>query len=574
MLLLGLVCALLLPAAALARPQLEVEIVGVEAEIETNIRLYLSIEQQKDSELLSPAQLRRLHRKAAGEITAALEPFGFYRARIESELIDEGGERWRAIYRIEPGTPLLIESFEFVLAGDAPGDPEFESFIQSSQPLVGAAFSHIDYENFKSGLGRLASERGYFRAEFRRLRVEIDREANLARIFVEFDSGRRYRFGELRMDQSPIDDELLRRYASFSRGDPYDLGQLLDFQHALNDTRYFQTVEVAPGEPVADELEIPIELRLAPRKRHQYRIGVGYGTDTGARALFGWRMPRINPQGHHFDSELRVSEIGQEITANYRIPILNPRTDQLVFSIGREEEDFEAGPSTRRSLGVSLNHGRGQWRETLSLEYQDEDFEIDDVDDRSRLLLPGVSWTRTWGSEFINVLDGIRLDLAVRGADRDLESDFDFTQFGGQIKFITSLGPRDRFILRGAAATIETDDFDEVPSSLRYYAGGANSVRGYAYRSLGPEGEDGDAIGARRLMVGSIEYEHYFNDRWGMALFSDAGNALEDFDDDLEQGVGFGLRWKSPIGPVRIDLANAVSDDGDWRLHLNIGPDL
>ncbi len=76
------------------------------------------------------------------------------------------------------------------------------------------------------------------------------------------------------------------------------------------------------------------------------------------------------------------------------------------------------------------------------------------------------------------------------------------------------------------------------------------------------------------MLVGSIEYEHYFNDRWGMALFSDAGNALEDFSDDLEQGVGFGLRWKSPIGPVRIDLANAVSDDGDWRLHINIGPDL
>ncbi len=573
-LLLGFVVVLLLPEAALARPQVSVEITGVDSTLETNVRLYLSIEQQKDSDLLTPAQLRRLHRRAAREIAAALEPFGFYRPQIESELLDEGEERWRAVYRIDPGTPLTIEQFEFDLAGDAQVDAEFQDFIQSSRPAVGLAFSHIDYENFKSGLSRLATERGYFRAAFTRRLVEIDRNANLARIYLDFDSGPRYLFGELRLDQTVLDDELLRRFADFSQGDAYNLDQLLDFQQALNNTRYFQTVEVAPGEPVADDIEIPIEVGLTPRRRHQFRIGAGYGTDTGARALFGWQMPRINAKGHRFDSQLKVSEIGHEILTNYRIPILNPRTDQLVFSAGRKEEDFEAGPSTRRSVGVTLNHARDQWRENLSLEYQEEDYEIGDIEETSRLLLPGVSWTRTWGNEFINVLDGIRLDLAVRGADDNLVSDTDFVQFGAQLKFITSLGPRDRIIMRGGAATIETDDFDEIPSSIRYYAGGATSVRGYAYQSLGPTNDDGDAIGARRLLVGSIEYEHYFGDRWGVALFADAGNALENFSDDLEQGAGFGLRWKSPIGPVRIDLASAVSDDGDWRLHVNIGPDL
>ena len=172
------------------------------------------------------------------------------------------------------------------------------------------------------------------------------------------------------------------------------------------------------------------------------------------------------------------------------------------------------------------------------------------------------------------MLDGVRLDLAIRGADESLVSDIDLIQYGGQLKFITSLGPRDRVIMRGAIGTIETDDFDLVPSSIRFYAGGASSVRGYAYQSLGPTDDDGDAIGARHLLVGSAEYEHYFNDRWGMALFIDAGNALDSFGDDLEQGAGFGMRWKSPVGPVRVDLANAISDDGDWRLHVNIGPDL
>ncbi len=570
----GLLLCLLLPLAASAQTRLAIEVTGVDVVYETNIRLYLSLEQQKDSELLNPPQIRRLHRKAPREIAAALEPYGYYRPQIDSSLVDEGDGLWRATYRIDAGEPVTIESFEFGLVGEATADPEFEALILGNKPAAGEPFSHIAYENFKSGLGRLATERGYFDAKFERHLVEIDRAANVARVYLDFDSGPRYRFGELLFEQQMLDDALLRRYATFEPGDYYTLDQLLEYKHALNDTRFFSAVEMAPGETVTESNEIPIRVELEPRKRHHYKVGFGYGTDTGARAKFGWQMPLINRRGHHFDSGIGVSEIGHKVFANYRIPVLNPRTDELVFSAGEEEEEFETGPSTKRSLGVSLNHGRGKWRETLSLEYQREDYSIDDVDRTSTLLLPGVSWTRTWGREFINVLDGVRLDFALRGADTALVSDTDFVKYGIQVKFITSLGPRDRIIMRGAAGTIETDDFEDIPLSLRYYAGGARSVRGYAYQSLGPTDDDGEAIGAQRLLVGSVEFEHYFNDRWGVAVFLDQGNAVEEFDDDLEQGAGFGLRWKSPVGPVRVDLANSISEDEDWRLHINIGPDL
>ncbi|MGD2173390.1 MAG: BamA/TamA family outer membrane protein, partial [Gammaproteobacteria bacterium] len=160
-------------------------------------------------------------------------------------------------------------------------------------------------------------------------------------------------------------------------------------------------------------------------------------------------------------------------------------------------------------------------------------------------------------------------------ADENFASDIDFSQVTAGLKFITSFGPRDRIIARGGAGGTETPDFDQLPASLRFYTGGSQTVRGYKYNSLGPTNDDGEVIGARYLLFGGIDYEHYFNDRWGMALFIDAGNAIDSFDDDLEQGAGFGLRWKSPIGPVRIDLANAISDeDRPWRLHVNIGPDL
>src|SRR5690606_9543527 len=120
--------------------------------------------------------------------------------------------------------------------------------------------------------------------------------------------------------------------------------------------------------------------------------------------------------------------------------------------------------------------------------------------------------------------------------------------------------------------TTRIDEFSELPASLRFFAGGDQSVRGYRYNSLGPTDASGEVIGGRKLLVGSLEYEHRIRGGWSAAVFYDAGNALEDYGDSLARGAGFGVRWLSPIGQVRIDLASALSEDGNpWRLHLNIG---
>lgn len=567
---------LLFSGNVLAKTEVSVEIIGanIDATYERNIRLFLSIEQQRNSATLSDTQIRRLHRLAGREIRAALEPFGYYNPQIESELVSDVEQRWRAIYRIETGEPVIIDDNGFSLLGEATGDAAFEVYLAANALDEGRRFSHVEYESFKSGLIDLANERGYFQARFVQQRVEIDRQLNTASINLEFNSGPRYRFGDLNVAGSPIDESLVLEYASFSSGDFYELDLLLEFQQALSDTRYFDSVEVSPGQQQTDGTRVPVVVQLTPRSRHLFRVGLGYGTDTGARTRFGWEIPRINEQGHRFDSELKVSEIGYELFANYRIPVFNPRTDLWSFSASEEGERFESGLSTKQTLGSSLSHGRGDWRETLSLEYELEDYAIDGDDFDSELLIPGVSWSRTWGSDFIDVLQGLRLDFSVRAANQSIVSDIDFSKTRAAIKFITPLSPRNRIIMRGSLGAIVTDDINEVPSSLRFYAGGATSVRGYAYNSLGPADDDGDAIGASNVMTGSIEYEHFFSDFWGFALFWDGGNAIEDFDEKLEQGAGFGFRWKSPIGLVRIDLANAITVDNGWRLHLNIGPDL
>ena len=377
------------------------------------------------------------------------------------------------------------------------------------------------------------------------------------------------------MSQDVLDPELLDRYLNFAPGDLYSLDKLISLQLALNNSGFFQTVDVSPGELSPGSDEVPVKVELTPRKDHRYELGLGYGTDTGARASFGWQMPRVNESGHKIDTGIRVSERGNRAYVNYRIPGENPRTDQVVYTAGIYEEEFEETDSDLREVGMRFIHGRGEWRETLSLTYQQEEYVVADLDGSSELLIPGVGWSRTWGRDFINVLDGLRFDLSVAGASADIASNIDFVQAVGGIKFITSFDRRNRLIARGGAGATETDDFAQLPASLRFYAGGSQTVRGYKYKSLGPTNDDGDVIGASFLLFGGLEFEHYFNDRSGVAVFVDAGNAIDNLDDDLEQGAGFGLRWKSPVGPVRVDIANALTaDDQPWRLHVNIGPDL
>ncbi|TNF36958.1 MAG: outer membrane protein assembly factor, partial [Gammaproteobacteria bacterium] len=486
----GLYCSTLI-----AQIKLSVDVSGVDVAIEKNVRLYLSIEQQKDNPLLTPERLRRLHHKAQQEISNALQPYGYYRPRIISDLSQTESEHWFATYIIEPGPPIPISEFKLVISEPLQQDPALTKLLEDLPLKIGKPFNHLDYESIKNSLAKTAAERGYFRAQFVEHRVEIDLASYQARIFLNYDGGPRYRFGEVQLEQDVLDSALLQRYIHFKRGDPYNLNDLIDLQQALNDSDYFETAEVSPGEISSDSEEVPVQVVLTPRKRHRFTVGLGYGTDTGTRAKFGWEIPRLNREGHRFNTEARVSEIGYNTSVRYRIPILNPRTDQLIYFASVDNEKTDTSDSTVRTIGASINRSRGLWRESISLNYQQEDYVVADDEGDSTLLIPGISWNRTWGNEFIHVLDGLRFDISLRGATTELISDTDFIQLHGGLKGITSINESNRIIARGRLGSTFTDEFHLLPSSLRFFAGGSQSVRGYAYESLGPVDENGEVVG-------------------------------------------------------------------------------
>lgn len=561
----------LAPHAAGARVEVVVE--GVSGAVQRNVLERLGIERQKDIPDLSDGRIRRLHEKAPDEIRLALQPFGYYRPVIEAELAPaEGG--WRASYRIDPGPPVAIRELDLQLTGEATGDERFQALLEQFPVKRGAALNHATYEDAKRALQSLAAERGYLDARFTRQEVRVDLAAYAADIALHFDTGPRYRFGPVTIAQDILDPAFVARFVPFRRGDPYATGALLELQGALGDSDYFANVEVLPHPEQAVAREVPIEVRLEPRKPDKYSLGIGYGTDTGARGSLGWERRYLNPEGHRLRSDLQLSEIKNSLTAAYIIPMRDPRTDYISFNAGIFDEDTETAESEIRTFGVSKVRARGKWRETTSLNFHNEKFDIGGETGSSTLVLPGISWMRVRADDRVYAARGSRLTLEVRGGANSLGSDTSFVQTRAQAKFIRRLGTG-RVIARADIGASRVTEFSELPASVRYFAGGDQSVRGYAYNTLGPMNDAGAVVGGRHLLVGSLEYEHRLAGNWSAAAFYDIGNAIDDFSDPLRKGAGIGLRWKTPVGQIRVDIAEALGEPGrPRRFHLTIGPDL
>jgi translocation and assembly module TamA len=424
-------------------------------------------------------------------------------------------------------------------------------------------------------LENFASAEGYLDAAFQTHEVRVDLRRYRADVILHFDTGPRYRFGEVRFHQDVLDPRLLTGYITFKRGEPLDVDKLLAMQNALSDSPYWSRVEVVTRQEEAQGLQVPIEVNLTPAKTMRFSGGVGYGTDTGPRVRGAWDLRRLNRHGHRGEAEVIVSGIERSVKLSYLIPRAYPHTDTLALNAAYAREITETSDSDTGLLGAQVTQLRGGWHESYSLAFQRENFEVGLDKGTSNLLVPGVSLERVQADDRIFTTNGYRLRFGLQGAEASLLSDASFLRGDLQAKIIRTVGGRNRIIGRGEVGYTATDDFRELPPTFRFFAGGDSSIRGFAFRSLGRKDEAGNVIGGEALLVGSLEYEVRFLDKWGAAVFYDAGFAARDFNGSLARGAGFGLRWRSPIGPIRADLAWALTEEGrPLRFHLNIGPDL
>jgi translocation and assembly module TamA len=575
----GLLAAVLLLAAGAARAaDVEVRVDGLSGPEQTNVenRLSLRAAAERGEETLDEWRVRNLHQQADSEIRTALQPYGYYQPRIESSL-SGGGEHWQAHYRIDPGPRVHLTAVDVEVTGEARDFPAVRAVLADLQLRPGEPLLHERYEQEKARLQQAAYNGGYLDAAYVRAELRVTPALQAAEVLLTLDSGPRYYFGEIRLDTQGLDEAFLRNYVKMESGRPFDPQKVLETQFVLGDLDYFQNVEMVPlREEMDEQRRIQVEIRTTPRPRRRYEIGLGYGTDTGARLTTAVEARRIGNSGHKLRGEMRLSELKNTYGGEYRIPLGDKPGESLSFTGTRADEKFvDGGDSLKYTLGASLARVPGDWRRRLYLEYAYEESRIADVPDTSNLLIPGVSFNRTDSDDPIHARQGWSLFADVHGANKALLSSASFLQARGLLRLAWPLGPRARLLGRVELGATLVEELSELPASQRFFAGGDQSVRGYAYQSLGPRDSEGRVIGGEFLSTFSIETDYRFAGRlrnWGVAACADAGGAGDDPGPPLFKSVGAGVRFWAPIGNVNLDLAHPLdSDDGrSVRLHISV----
>jgi translocation and assembly module TamA len=326
----------------------------------------------------------------------------------------------------------------------------------------------------------------------------------------------------------------------------------------------------------ASDGHVPIETLLIPAKRTIYRAGAYLSTDSGPGGRLGIERRWLNALGHKIGGDIQYSQRLEEYSTFYRIPRPGERNRNYNFAGGYRDEETDSSKSRTARLAASevLDDWHGYTR-TLGLQYLNGTFEIADQQHSSSVLFAEAMLTRKRVDNLIFPTRGLSVTYGLRFAPENTLSDTSFAQLRAEAKWILPASDHSRLILRAALGAMAVQDFDALPPELRFFAGGDRSVRGFDYQQIGEKDANGGVIGGEFLTVASTEYEHYFLPNWGAAVFVDAGDAYRS-SFNANVGAGIGLRWKSPVGIVRLDVAMPVVTDLEKsvRFHIVIGPDL
>jgi translocation and assembly module TamA len=517
-------------------------------------------------------EVQRRFDEGPADIRAALQPFGWYNPVIHSELRGAKPD-WTAIYTVDAGPPTTIANVDVQIAGEGHDSEALAKVLQKPRLNTGDRLRHENYEALKTRLMQAANADGYLDAAFTRHELRVDVATNTAAIELTLDTGPRYYFGDVTIDQDGrLDDAFLRRYITFVPGQPFTTEKLLGTQFALTDLDYFRTIEVVPQrERAGPDHRIPILIHTASKPPRIYKFGAGYGTDTGARALASTEFRRLNRQGHKLTITLQPSQNISAATAEYRIPIGHSPGDNVAFTAQGLTEDVSDINEHLYTFGTSLSRRLGSWSPRYYLQYMRDAFAFSgEPQTISRLLIPGASFSHSDLDDPIYPRLGWSIFMDLHGADDSVFSDATFIQGYINLHGVVPLFPRIRLLMRAEQGATMTSKFAFLPTSQRFFAGGDQSVRGYSYKSLGPTDAKGRIIGGKFLTTGSAEVDYDLLRHYAVAAFFDLGGADDSPQVRLHEGVGVGVRYRAPFGAIMLDIAHPLDQDAK-PIHLHFG---
>ncbi|WP_299140901.1 autotransporter assembly complex family protein [uncultured Vibrio sp.] len=535
---------------------------GLNKTLTENVELYLE-------PLVDVPASQLSHTKLLKRVQDALNPYGYYHPQIDIELDDSDN----LTLNVDSGPVMYIAESVVKVTGEASKDEEFIKILTQSQLDSGSPLSHQEYDQTKRAIFSLAKRKGYFDGRFVESKIEVIPSENIANIHLHFSSGPRYKFGTISIPDDGVEPARIEKIPTFKQGDDFDTIKLGELQSDLFETQWFRSVVVhGDFNHLDNNLEVPIEIIAEPSSRNVVQVGGGYSTDLGLRASLNWSKPWYNRRGHSFETQTYLSEQEQSLQLGYKIPTEKVTTDY--FGIQFESKRIDHRDTNSFSNDLKFEHYwqlDSDWQSTIYVKYLHEQYRQASEEDQSQLLLPGISF-----SQVDRKNDQLELNhrhiYSVEYSDPSLLSDSRLLRLEGNSVLSWDISESQKLHFRSNVGVNIAKSLSDVPSSLRYFAGGDGSVRGYGYESISPKDDNGELTGARYMLTAGLEYQHQVYRSIWMGAFLDVGDAFDD-EADWKRGTGLSLIWNSQFVPVKLDFAYGLdAPQGDeFRIHFSLG---
>jgi translocation and assembly module TamA len=575
---------------------LEVNITGVNKElkqlINNELTLYSAISEPK----LTKRRIHNLYDLSIPEIATVLESSGYYNSNIKRKITSTTDEHWIITFNIDCGPQVRINKIVFKASGPGKDNPNLNKAFDADLEHIksGQVFTHDKYEDTKTSLLQALNQYGYLKAHIIVASVNLNRDLNLADIFLELETGIRFKFGEVDFDCNHFKDDLLRRYIPFKANEDYTLAKIQEFHKNLESSEFFKKIRIDTMPDFLNDI-VNIHVRLETKPLSRYYGNIGYGTTSGARIGLGWNRTLESQPGHKIGANTKLSAMKKSANLSYAIPGKQAANDHYIFSINVLEEKIEERYSLKSEASFTKEIKRKNIELNYSVDYFGEKFRLTKNAKKNlkKFLLPG--FRIIWFHE-----NNFKINFFIRLAHKGLASDGSLAFIDLNTKKIFTINDDNKFIIRTELGTVVSKDFAQLPPSLRFFAGGDYSVRGFKYKSIGPSepqliptpAVDPNApapltpaepkyknvvVGGKHLFIMNFEYERRIYKDLGAAIFFDMGNAFNCINakSKLAMGAGIGARYKTPIGSIRIDFAKPLymGDKKKIMIHLSFGAD-
>lgn len=562
-----MVAACLFHHSAWANPtQLTISIHGIEGALLKNSKKRLQSRASNLSKHMSAKQIQLFITAAPSIIEASTAPLGYFEPTVTHDLNQSDPAHWFISFHVNRGQPVIVQRVHIQLTGPGANMRAFKRAIKHAAIKRGQVFNASAYESTKSQLFDMASQFGFFKAKMVKSQVTIRPARHRATIKIHFDTGPRYAFGQSFFHYSSLSPDFLRRYLNYQPGEPYNNNKIQRTQNDLYNSGYFSQVVSQSQYKKTQHKQVPIVFQLSPAPKKQYTIGGGYGTDTSVRGTASIELRQVTRSGQHMKIQTQGSKIGYYVDARYFIPGRHPATQlYTIHALNGKEIIKGYGQSHVNQLGISYQTKLSKLTQIIDLTGLKENYAVTAFPETSTIaLIPSIKWQYRYKRPRTIPKKGYSFALELSGAPLVIHDHDRFFQPRAGFKGLYTLPTHTRFVTRANVIFTKIKTLSQLPLSLHPMAGGSQSIRGYAYKSIHPS--DG-----KNLFVGSVELQQKIWDELYLAGFYDAGTVGRNLSGKYYTSAGPGLVYLTRIGSIELDFAKPLIPHSRYHIIFGIG---